>query len=334
MLFRTSIVSVLAVSGACVAIASGLSQSAPDRAFEGASEGRQVSATIAAAQERRGYGRERSERKNIVETAIEAGSFQTLAAALEAAELVDALSGEGPFTVFAPTDEAFRNLPEGTLDELLKPENKQTLQAILKYHVVSGRVMAESVVETPAVQTLNGQRITINVRGEGVRLNRESRVTSTDIRASNGVIHVIDAVILPNTNDILTTAAEAGSFETLIAAVEAAGLTSVLGGDGPFTVFAPTDDAFRNLPEGTLDDLLRPENRDRLTEILTYHVVPGRVYSDQALEARRAETVQGGMLRIRQRDDAVRVNRAAVVTPDLDTTNGVIHVIDTVLIPE
>jgi uncharacterized surface protein with fasciclin (FAS1) repeats len=133
---------------------------------------------------------------NIVETAAAAGQFQTLTAAVKAAGLVDTLSGAGPFTVFAPTDEAFAKLPAGTLDELLKPENKDRLTAILTYHVVSGKLMAADVVKLDEAETVNGQSIAIQTGDAGVMVN-DAKVVTPDIAASNGVIHVIDSVLVP-----------------------------------------------------------------------------------------------------------------------------------------
>lgn len=133
--------------------------------------------------------------KDIVDTAVAAGSFKTLAAALQAAGLVDALKGSGPFTVFAPTDEAFAKLPAGTVESLLKPENKEKLKAVLTYHVVAGKVMAADVTKLSSAKTLQGQSLTISTKG-GVKVDNAS-VVKTDILCSNGVIHVIDAVILP-----------------------------------------------------------------------------------------------------------------------------------------
>jgi uncharacterized surface protein with fasciclin (FAS1) repeats len=134
--------------------------------------------------------------KDIVETAVEAGSFETLAAALEAAGLVDTLKGEGPFTVFAPTDEAFAKLPEGTVESLLKPENKEKLTAILTYHVVAGKVMAADVVELENAETVQGSEVQIRTADGKVMINN-ARVVKTDIDCTNGVIHVIDTVLLP-----------------------------------------------------------------------------------------------------------------------------------------
>ena len=138
----------------------------------------------------------RAQEKDIVDTAVAAGSFKTLAAALQAAGLVDTLKGKGPFTVFAPTDEAFAKLPKGTVEELLKPENKAKLTAILTYHVVPGAVSASQVTKLKDAKTVNGQSVKISASGGGVMIDG-ARVVKADIRASNGVIHVIDSVILP-----------------------------------------------------------------------------------------------------------------------------------------
>ena len=133
---------------------------------------------------------------NIVDTAIAAGNFKTLAAALAAADLVKTVSGAGPFTVFAPTDAAFAKLPAGTVESLLKPENKDQLAAILTYHVVPGKVMAAEVVKLSEAKTVNGKVLKVKVHGDNVMID-DAQVTSTDIAASNGVIHVIDSVVLP-----------------------------------------------------------------------------------------------------------------------------------------
>ena len=134
--------------------------------------------------------------QDLVDTAVSAGQFKTLAAALTAAGLVDTLKGHGPFTVFAPTDAAFAKLPAGTFENLLKPENKAQLTAILTYHVVPGKVMAADVVKLKEAKTVNGKMLQVKVNGSDVMIN-DAKVTATDIAASNGVIHVIDSVVLP-----------------------------------------------------------------------------------------------------------------------------------------
>ena len=151
---------------------------------------------LVAAQATAGHHAKEAKSQDIVDTAVAAGQFNTLAAALEAAGLVDTLKGDGPFTVFAPTDAAFAKLPEGTVESLLKPENRDQLVAILTYHVVAGKVKAADVVKLKEAKTVNGQDVAITVADNGVQINN-ANVIKTDIGASNGVIHVIDTVILP-----------------------------------------------------------------------------------------------------------------------------------------
>jgi transforming growth factor-beta-induced protein len=274
---------------------------------------------------------------DIVDTAVADGRFTTLVAAVEAAGLVETLKGEGPFTVFAPTDDAFAALPEGTLESLLLPENKQQLTDILLYHVVPGKVMAADVTGLTSAATVLGKDIAIKVDMGNVYIN-EAKVIITDIETSNGVIHVIDAVILPPaeeaSNTIVDIAVADGRFTTLVAAVEAAGLVETLSGEGPFTVFAPTDDAFAALPAGTLESLLLPENKQALTDILLYHVVSGKVMAADVVSLTSAPTVLGKDITITVKDGKVFLNDTVeVIITDIEASNGVIHVIDAVLLP-
>jgi len=269
---------------------------------------------------------------DIVDTAVGAGSFNTLVAAAKAAGLVETLKGDGPLTVFAPTDEAFAKLPAGTVETLLKPENKAKLASILTYHVVAGKVLAADVVKLSGAKTVQGQQVDIKVEGSTVMVDGAT-VTAVDILCDNGVIHGIDSVILPSDSTIVETAVSAGSFKTLVAAVKAAGLAETLSGDGPFTVFAPTDAAFAKLPAGTVESLLKPENKQKLIDILTYHVVAGRVYSGDAVAAKSANTLQGSPITVTVSDSGAKINEAKLVSTDLDASNGVIHVIDSVLMP-
>jgi transforming growth factor-beta-induced protein len=264
--------------------------------------------------------------KDIVDTAVAAGSFKTLAKALAAADLVDVLKSPGPFTVFAPTDEAFAKLPGGTVASLLKPANRSKLVAILTYHVVAGRVEASQVLGSAKLDTVQGASLLVSKGRGGARVDA-AKIAKTDVRASNGVIHVIDSVLLPK--DIVKTAEVAGQFKTLLAAAKAAGLVAALKAEGPLTIFAPTDKAFADLPDGTVEDLLLPENRDRLAAILTYHVVPRRLLLGQP----EAKTLQGGSLDIRPAG-SFRVDEATVALANVRATNGVVHVIDRVLLPD
>jgi transforming growth factor-beta-induced protein len=277
---------------------------------------------------------------DIVDTAVADGRFQTLVAAVTAAELVDTLKGEGPFTVFAPTDDAFAALPEGTVESLLLPENKQALTDILLYHVVSGKVMAADVVTLESATTVLGKDVAIKVDMGNVYIN-DAQVIITDIETSNGIIHVIDSVILPPAEEammekktIVDIAVADGRFNTLVAAVTAAELVETLSGEGPFTVFAPTDDAFAALPAGTLDSLLLPENKQALTDILLYHVVAGKVMAADVVGLTAAPTVLGKDITITIKDGNVFLNDTIqVIITDIEASNGVIHVIDAVLLP-
>ncbi|MBN1194769.1 MAG: fasciclin domain-containing protein [Methanomicrobiaceae archaeon] len=266
--------------------------------------------------------------KTIVETAQDAGSFTTLLAAVDAAGLTETLSGEGPFTVFAPTDDAFEALPEGTVAALLEdPEGN--LKDILLYHVVSGNLLATDVISQPDAMTLLGKRIRFDTT-DGV-IVEGANVITTDIICSNGVIHVIDAVMLPKGN-IVETAVSDGRFTTLVAAVQAADLATTLADETKdLTVFAPTDDAFKALPEGTVDALLK-EPGGQLTQILLYHVADGRYMAADVVAMDTLETLQGSALTVDTADGVV-VDGATVIITDVECSNGVIHVIDAVMIP-
>ena len=271
---------------------------------------------------------------DIVETAVADGRFKTLAKALTEAGLVEALQGDGPLTVFAPTDEAFAKLPTDMVKQLLKPSNRERLQLILKHHVVSGGAKLGDVLKAGSVKTLQGDALNVAFKNGAVRVC-EAGLVDADIECSNGVIHVIDSVLLPpepEPKGILQVAGDAGNFTSLLAAIDAAGLASVLEGDGPFTVFAPTDAAVSKLPEETIVSLMT-EHRDQLKAVLTYHVVSGRVSAGDALNAGSVKTVNGQSVEFSIRDGAFQVNDATIKTVDLKCSNGVIHVIDTVLLP-
>ena len=268
----------------------------------------------------------------ILNTAVKAGTFNTLAKAIDAAGLTPALSASGPFTVFAPTDEAFAKLGADKIAMLLKPENKELLKSVLLFHVVPGTVMASDVSKLTFADTLNGQRVDVLAK-DGVMIDK-ARVTKADIACSNGVIHVIDTVLMPETKNVVEVAVAAGKFTTLAKLIEAAGLTSTLTGAGPFTVFAPTDEAFAKLPAATLESLMKPENKQQLTDILTYHVVPGRVFANQVTTLQQVKTVQGTEAPIAVQAGAATIGNAKIVKTDIEASNGVIHVIDTVIMPK
>ena len=280
--------------------------------------------------------------KDIVATAVGAGQFNTLVAAVKAAGLVGALQGKGPFTVFAPTDEAFAKLPAGTVEALLK--DPKALSNILLYHVVPGAVKAAAVTDGLTAKTLQGSPVTFKVM-DGKAMIDGANIVATDVMASNGVIHVIDSVILPPAKaaapaaaaaapaakDIVATAVGAGQFNTLVAAVKAAGLVEALQGKGPFTVFAPTDEAFAKLPAGTVDALLKDPKA--LSNILLYHVVPGAVKAAAVKDGLTAKTLQGSPVTFKVMDGKPMIDGANIVATDVMASNGVIHVIDSVILP-
>ena len=216
-----------------------------------------------------------------------------------------------------------------------------TLKQILLYHVVGDVVMAETVVTLDNAETLEGSTVAIEVVDGNVFLN-DSQVTSTDIEASNGVVHVIDKVLVPEmeeavSNDVvedvksIAEVAVAGGFNTLVAALSAADLVETLSGDGAFTVFAPTDAAFAALPEGMLEGLLA--DTEALTQILLYHVVGDVVKAETVVTLDEAETLAGDKVSIEVVDGNVFVNDSKVTSTDIEASNGVIHVIDKVLVP-
>jgi uncharacterized surface protein with fasciclin (FAS1) repeats len=281
---------------------------------------------------------------DIVDTAVSAGSFGTLVAAVQAAGLVDALKAEGPFTVFAPSDEAFAKLPQETLDALLADPTGDLTQ-ILLLHVVPAKVLAADVSDGLSAETLQGGSLNFTVADGKVSVNG-ANVVGTDVMASNGVIHVIDSVILPAAEgeaapaeeeameaekDIVDTAVAAGSFGTLVAAVEAAGLVDALKAEGPFTVFAPSDEAFAKLPAGTVEGLLA--DPEALSKVLLYHVISGKVMAADVTDGLAAETLQGSPVNFSVADGKVMINDAVVSATDVEASNGVIHVIDSVILP-
>merc|ERR1712166_1637549 len=222
---------------------------------------------------------------NIVELAQSFDTLSTLVAAVVAGDLVATLSSPGPFTVFAPTNVAFAALPAGTLDALLKPENKATLVDILTYHVVGAVALSTDLSDGQVIATVDGKSVTVHI-GDGIKIN-DATVVMADVMATNGVVHVVDGVLLPPapangpTMNIVELAQARDWLSTLVEALVAGDLVRTLSSEGPFTVFAPTNDAFDFMPAGTLDTLLKPENKAPLVDILTYHVLIGQVlYTD------------------------------------------------------
>lgn len=264
----------------------------------------------------------------ILETAASTGRFDTLAAAINAAGLTATLEGPGPFTVFAPTDAAFANIPPQRLDYLLQPENVDFLTTLLTFHVTGGTLDAATVLGSPYISTVSGQRAEVDagsVQIEGANL------IATDIFCSNGVIHVIDEVIFPELRTITALTATNPNFSTLFTALQVAGLDDDLETAGPFTVFAPTDSAFSALPTGVLDSLVA--NPSALENVLGFHVTPGRLYAEDVVAAGQLTMLNNLMTTITVDNGVAKINDVVISVTDIETWNGVVHVIDAVLVP-
>jgi transforming growth factor-beta-induced protein len=261
--------------------------------------------------------------KDIIDTAVGAGSFTQLAGALTAAGLVDALKGKGPFTVFAPTDAAFDAF-EAENPGVLAGLSKAELGAVLKYHVVAGAAVQSTELKDEQVfVTLNGSPVLVDTTG-GAKVS-DAEVTTADVQASNGVIHVIDKIMLPPADDIVQTAIAAGMFTKLAGALTAADLVETLKGEGPFTVFAPTDAAFGKLAAVPAGDALK--------DVLLYHVVSGAVGSGDLSPGSVSTLLEDESLTV-SLTGGVKINDAKVTTANIIAKNGVIHVVDTVLVPQ
>ena len=270
---------------------------------------------------------------SVVDIIVGSADHDTLEAAVIAAELADDLSGPGPFTVFAPTDAAFAALPAGTIETLLA-DPTGALAQILLYHVVSGQALSASLTDGQTITTLQGEDITVTIGMNGVMINNATVVVA-DIVADNGVVHVIDAVLLPpapTPTTVVDVIVNSDVHNTLEAAVVAAGLVETLSGTGPFTVFAPTDNAFAALPAGVIETLLS-DPTGTLTQILLYHVVGAQALSTDLTNGQTVETLQGQTVTVTINAEGVFINDAQVTVADIVTDNGVVHVINAVLIP-
>lgn len=255
-----------------------------------------------------------------------------LATAVGAAGLGGALSADGTLTVFAPTDAAFQALPPGTIEAVLA-DVENLLTPILLYHVLGSTVLSTDLMDGQTAVTLNGQEIFVTINADGVFIN-DAQVTVADIIADNGVVHVIDAVLIPEapaTNTVWDVILNSPDHFTLTAAVLAAGLDDALSADGTLTVFAPTDAAFNALPAGTVPALL--EDVELLTSILLYHVVGSTALSTDLSNGQVLTTLNGADVIVTINADGVFINDAEVTVADIVADNGVVHVIDAVLIP-
>ena len=302
----------------------------------------------------------------MVRTLESAGNFTVLTSLLDVTDLTTTLEGSGPFTLFAPTDDAFAKLPTEELAVLRDPSNADQLARVMRYHVVAGAKKAAQLT-TGDMDTVDGARLAVFVDGGRVTLNGDTEVTATDLIAVNGVIHVIDSVLIPADLEALqgaeaatvqlgddafgpTTLAGAATttaspadvnaalqlprFSTLNAALRVSGVIPTLQGSGPFTVFAPSNEAFAKVPAEVMTALLLPANQTVLAKVLSNHVVAGRLGITD-LGPGKLTTLEGSTLDIAPLESrpAVKVNDGTVEGPDIVAGNGIIHTIDTVLLP-
>jgi transforming growth factor-beta-induced protein len=274
----------------------------------------------------------------IVDLAVATPSLSTLVIAVTTAGLVDRLADPSAMlTVFAPSNDAFVSLPAGTLDALLTPAFSQHLTNVLLYHVLGDVVLSTDLSDGLEATMSNEEILTVGNNGTMVSLTTGNgvvtMVSAVDIMASNGVVHLIDGVLLPSF--VYRTVIDVGAtYSTLLALVELAGLRDSLMG-GHFTLFAPNDDAFGKLPQATLNFLTDSEGRDSLGDILTYHVVSVVLTSDKLTNPFVTTTVQGGTVSIGMSGDTVTVNGSStIIDADILAINGVTHGIDTVLVPD
>lgn len=252
--------------------------------------------------------------------------FTQLAGMVVDAGLVETLRSKGPFTVFAPQDSAFRKLPRTTLHGV--QDDEALLAMVLTYHVVPGKLKVMDLVSGP-LKTVAGPDLMIT-REDGRVFVNGNRIFEADINATNGVIHAMDDVLVPPVGDIVAVATGLKGFSTLAALVTEAGLVSTLKGPGPFTVFAPSDDAFANVPKSTLDAL--GADKALLAKVLTYHVLPGNVTVEQLKEG-KVTTVAGYELTVTKQDGKTFLDGKEIKQANVLATNGVVHVMGDVLVP-
>jgi uncharacterized surface protein with fasciclin (FAS1) repeats len=270
--------------------------------------------------------------QTVVDVIVNSEDHTTLEAAVIAAGLAETLSSEGPFTVFAPTDAAFALLPEGAVATLLE-DPTGLLTTVLTNHVYAGSALSTDLSDGMTITTLAGTELTITITNGMVYIG-DALVSTANIETDNGVVHVIDAVLVPTieTTTVVDVIVNSEDHTTLEAAVIAAGLAETLSSEGPFTVFAPTDAAFALLPEGTVATLLADPS-GLLTTVLTNHVYAGSALSTDLSDGMTITTLAGTELTITITNGMVYIGDALVSTANIETDNGVVHVIDAVLVP-
>lgn len=274
--------------------------------------------------------------KNIVELAEATPELSTLVKAVTAGGLASTLAGAGPFTVFAPTNDAFAKLDDKALQALLA--NKAELDKVLEYHVLAANFSMTELMTVKVAKTLEGDNVNVADPGGNTIKVDNAKVLKANIMASNGYVHIIDSVLqapslppIPTKADIVQLAERNADLSTLVKALTAGDLVSTLEGKGPFTVFAPTNEAFAKIPKDKLTKLLG--NKALLDQLLEYHVLSGDFSMRDLMSAKLVSTLEKDEVIVRSMNDDIMVNNAKVIKADVDATNGVVHVVNRVLVP-
>ena len=289
---------------------------------------------------------------SLLSVLTEDGRYSTFVSAIESSGVAEKLSQKGPFTVFAPTDQAFQKLPTEVVAKLLLPENSSTLEKVLKYHVLGGLVATGTINEGDK-DSLEGKKLHFTFVDGEITVNGAPFVS--ELTASNGIVHGLDFVLVPPEVDlgslggtIVTTATteapvvgvpilqsleDQGTFTTLLSAIEKAGLKEQLSGEGPFTVFAPTDDAFNRLPGGVTDKLLLPQNKAALVTFLTHHVIADRVNGRDLKDKQDLKMLDGTTVKVGIDQGKITLDDATMTFADQESSNGVVHIINAALRP-
>ena len=273
---------------------------------------------------------------DIVAVAAKTPELSTFAKLIEAAGLTETLKGKGPFTVFAPGNAAFEKLPKEKLAELQKPENKDKLKQVLLYHVVAAEYTTDIMEQAPVGTkgpSLAGAELTLTSVNP-IMVN-EARLVKPDLKADNGVIHIINAVLTAPANDLIAVLSRTPELSTLVKLITAAGLTDTLKGAGPFTILAPTNAAFDKVPKDQLESLAKPENKEKLKTILLGHVASGAYPTEMMAGASVGQggpSVAGPELTITSLNP-IMINDAKITKADIKADNGIVHIVDKVLLP-
>lgn len=279
--------------------------------------------------------------QDIIESSSKIDNLSTTVALIDSSDLTATLKSIGPYTVFFPSNSAFDKLPEGTLENLLNPENISELSTILTYHVIPGEHSSSNLADGEELLTVNGQVIKISKVNGNLKVNG-AVVETKDIVAKNGVIFVIDTVLMPAPEtvelqpqqiDVIENIERTSNLATLISSLNSTQLSTDLESEGPFTILAPTDSAFAKLPAGTLDSLLEPENESYLIRLLQHHIIEEQYDRENLIDGLSLKALSGLDIVVSKSDNSLEVNGALVIS-EIKAQNGIIYILDKVITPK